>query len=212
MGGSKYLDWLARPITLDLIEKIVISALLGVLAARMIPAAVNSGNVLPVILLVSEALVVAFILLRRRTHDISLDWRDWMFGLAGTIAPLLAAPPGANPLVPLPVCGLLMTIGFCLNMSAKLTLRRSFGVVAANRGVKASGPYRLIRHPMYAGYALTQIGFLLSGPTVWNFGIYGLAFLIQIARIRAEERILNNDPAYSAMSERVRYRLVPFVF
>jgi protein-S-isoprenylcysteine O-methyltransferase Ste14 len=98
------------------------------------------------------------------------------------------------------VCGFLMVVGLCLNTAAKLTLRRSFGVVAANRGVKVSGPYRLIRHPMYAGYALTQIGFLLSGPTLWNFTIYALAFSIQIARIRAEERILNNDPAYSAMS------------
>lgn len=212
MGGSKHLEKLARPATLDLIEKVVITALLGVLAARMIPAAINSGDVLPVILLASETLVVVFILLRRRTQDISLDWRDWMFGLAGTVAPLLAAPPSGDPLIPVAVCGFLMVVGLCLNIAAKLTLRRSFGVVAANRGVKVSGPYRLIRHPMYAGYALTQIGFLLSGPTLWNFTIYALAFSIQIARIRAEERILNNDPAYSAMSERVRYRLVPFVF
>ena len=49
MAGSKHLDWLARPTTLDLIEKVVVSGLLGVLAARMIPAAMSSGNVLPVI-------------------------------------------------------------------------------------------------------------------------------------------------------------------
>lgn len=212
MGGLKYPDWLARRTTLDLIEKIVVSALLGLLATRMIPSALNSGNVLPVILLASEALVVAFILLRRPTHDISVDWRDWLFGLAGTVAPLLAAPPGATPIIPTSVCAWLMMAGFCLNMSAKLTLRRSFGVVAANRGVKVGGPYRMIRHPMYAGYTLTQIGFLLSGPTLWNFAVYGIALWIQVIRIRAEERILNNDPAYCAMSERVRYRLVPYVF
>jgi protein-S-isoprenylcysteine O-methyltransferase Ste14 len=212
MGASRYIGRLARPVALDLVEKVAVSCLLGVLAARMIPVAISSGNILPILLVVSETLVVVFILLRRSTQNISLSWRDWLFGFAGTVAPLLAAPTSDNPVAPLAVCGALMMVGFLLNLSAKFTLRRSFGVVAANRGVKIGGPYRMIRHPMYAGYTLTQLGFLLSGPTLWNFGLYGLALSLQIARIRAEERILVNDPVYTEMSERVRYRLVPFVF
>lgn len=212
MGASRHIDRLARPIALDLVEKVAISCLLGVLAARMIPVAISSGNILPILLVVSETLVVVFILLRRSTQNISLSWRDWLFGFAGTVAPLLAAPASGNPVAPLAVCGTLMMLGFLLNLSAKLTLRRSFGVVAANRGVKIGGPYRMIRHPMYAGYTLTQLGFLLSGPTLWNLGLYGLALSLQIARIRAEERILRNDPVYTEMSGRVPYRLVPFVF
>jgi protein-S-isoprenylcysteine O-methyltransferase Ste14 len=212
VGASRHIERLARPITLDLVEKVAISCLLGVLAARMIPVAISSGNILPILLVISETLVVVFILLRRSTHNISLSWRDWLFGFAGTVAPLLAAPASGTPIAPLALCGTLMMLGFMLNLSAKLTLRRSFGVVAANRGVKIGGPYRLVRHPMYAGYTLTQLGFLLSGPTLWNFGLYGLALSLQIARIRAEERILRNDPVYSEMSERVPYRLVPFIF
>ncbi len=212
MGALRHLGRLDRPIVFDLVEKVAISCLLGVLAARMIPAAIASGSSLPILLVASEGLVVAFILMRRSTHNISLNWRDWVFGFAGTIAPLLASPPSGNPVAPLEICGMLMLFGFIFNVSAKLTLRRSFGVVAANRGVKIGGPYRLIRHPMYAGYTLTQLGFLLSGPTLWNFGLYGLALSLQIARILAEERILSNDPAYAEMSGRVRYRLVPYVF
>ena len=212
MGASRHIDRLTRPMALDLIEKVAVSCLLGVLAARMIPVAISSGNILPILLVVSETLVVVFILLRRSTQNISLSWRDWLLGFAGTVAPLLAAPPSGNPVAPLAVCGTLMMLGFLLNVSAKLTLRRSFGVVAANRGVKIGGPYRMIRHPMYAGYTLTQLGFLLSGPTLWNLGLYGLALSLQIARIRAEERILTKDPVYTEMSDRVRYRLVPFVF
>jgi protein-S-isoprenylcysteine O-methyltransferase Ste14 len=212
MGASRHIDRLARPAALDLVEKVAISCLLGVLAARMIPAAISSGDILPILLVVSETLVVVFILLRRSTQNISLSWRDWLLGFAGTVAPLLAAPTSGNPVAPLAVCGALMMLGLLLNLSAKLTLRRSFGVVAANRGVKIGGPYRMIRHPMYAGYTLTQLAFLLSGPTLWNFGLYGLALSLQIARIRAEERILRNDPVYTEMSQRVPYRLVPFVF
>ena len=105
-----------------------------------------------------------------------------------------------------------MIAGFALQLSAKLTLRRSFGVVAANRGVKANGPYRLIRHPMYAGYALTHIGFLLAGPTLWNLAIYITVLTIAVRRIVAEERVLREDAAYRALVEKVRYRLLPWVF
>lgn len=202
----------ARALRLDLVEKIVVTTLLGVLAARLVPTAISSGDILPILLVGSEALVVAFVLLRRQTQDISLNWRDWLFGLSGTIAPLLVTASSGQPIVPAALCGIMMMLGICLNVSAKLTLRRSFGVVAANRGVKIGGPYRLVRHPMYAGYALTQIGFLLSGPTLWNLCVYGLALGLQIARIRAEERVLDKDPAYAAMTQRVRYRLLPLVF
>lgn len=105
-----------------------------------------------------------------------------------------------------------MVTGFVLQLSAKLTLRRSFGVVAANRGIKASGPYRFVRHPMYAGYTLTQIGFLLSGPALWNFAIYGLTLFIACRRIIAEERVLGEDEAYKSLVEKVPYRLLPGVF
>ena len=105
-----------------------------------------------------------------------------------------------------------MIAGFALQLSAKLTLRRSFGVVAANRGVKASGPYRLVRHPMYAGYALTHIGFLLAGPSLWNLALYGTVLTIAVRRIVAEERVLREDPAYRALAAKVRYRLLPGLF
>jgi protein-S-isoprenylcysteine O-methyltransferase Ste14 len=202
----------ARATKLDMVEKVLVSILLAVLAARLVPDALGEGNALPLLLVGSEAIVVAFVLLRRRTQDISLNWQDWLFGLAGTVAPLLVMASSGKPIVPIELCATLMILGISFNLWAKMTLRRSFGVVAANRGVKISGPYRLVRHPMYAGYTLTQIGFLLSGPTLWNFCIYALALGLQIARMRAEERVLMKDPAYSAMAQRVRFRLLPLVY
>ena len=52
MGASRHIDRLARPIALDLVEKVAVSCLLGVLAARMIPVAITSGNILPILLVV----------------------------------------------------------------------------------------------------------------------------------------------------------------
>src|SRR5262245_38197156 len=127
MDALRQFARLDRPLVFDLVERVAIGCLFGVLCVRMIPAAVSSGNILPILLVASEGLVFAFIVLRRSTHDISLNWRDWLFGFAGTIAPLLAAPSSGNPVAPLALCGTLMLLGFCLNVSAKLTLRRSFG-------------------------------------------------------------------------------------
>jgi protein-S-isoprenylcysteine O-methyltransferase Ste14 len=128
------------------------------------------------------------------------------------LLPLLAVAPQGASLLPLVACEAVMVAGFALQFSAKLTLRRSFGVVAANRGVKASGPYRLIRHPMYAGYALTHVGFLLSGPALWNVAVYGATLAIAVRRILAEERVLREDEAYRALAAKVRYRLLPGLF
>lgn len=119
---------------------------------------------------------------------------------------------GGEPLVPVGVCGAFMLMGLGMNIWAKLSLRRSFGVVAANRGVKTRGPYVFIRHPMYFGYVLTQIGFLLSNPTAWNATIYTAALALQILRISAEETILFEDTRYRAYASNVRYGFIPGIF
>jgi protein-S-isoprenylcysteine O-methyltransferase Ste14 len=202
---------LAR-LDLDLIEKFLVATFMIVLAARLVPVVLATGAFPPILLLVSEGVVVLFILMRRPTQDISRRGGDWLLGLAGTLLPLLAIPPAGSALLPWHLAEAVMISGFVLQISAKLTLRRSFGVVAANRGVKASGPYRLIRHPMYAGYALTHVGFLLAGPTLWNLAIYGTTITIQVRRIIAEERVLSLDTAYQLLIAKVRFRLLPFVF
>ena len=101
---------------------------------------------------------------------------------------------------------------FVIAVSAQLSLSRSFGVVAANRGVRTGGVYGLVRHPMYLGYFLTHLGFLLTNPALWNVAVYAVWTACQLYRVRAEERVLSGDTAYVAFTRRVRYRLVPFVY
>ncbi len=212
MPGNRSDSAPAARFDLDAVEKVVVVILLLFLTARMVPAVVRRGDYLNILLLMSEAMVVFFVVFRRRAIALSYRSVDWGLGFAGTVAALLAIPTSGAPLVPTSVSATLMLAGFVLQVSAKLTLSRSFGVVAANRGVKIGGPYRLIRHPMYAGYMLTHVAFVLAGPNLWNIVIYGAAFCLFVARIIVEERVLIEDPEYQALSQRVRYRLVPFVF
>ena len=116
------------------------------------------------------------------------------------------------PLLPSVICLLIIIGGIFTQITAKIVLGRSFGVVAANRGVKVAGPYRIIRHPMYAGYTITHIGLLLSMPSLLNAALYTLAFSFQVVRILREEAVLVRSEDYRDFCSRVRYRLLPGVF
>jgi protein-S-isoprenylcysteine O-methyltransferase Ste14 len=103
----------------------------------------------------------------------------------------------------------LVTLAAFLSFASLLALGRWFGVWPAFRGLATRGPYRVVRHPMYLAYVLGDIGFNLQE---WNFGtallvMAGWASLF--LRIRAEERILSQDPGWSTYTTSVRHRLFP---
>jgi protein-S-isoprenylcysteine O-methyltransferase Ste14 len=91
-------------------------------------------------------------------------------------------------------------------------LRRSFGLGPANRGLIVAGPYKLVRHPIYASYLINQLGFLLLNPTAWNASILAASLVIQIFRIAAEERLLAQDEGHAAFRKAVPHRLLPGIY
>jgi len=198
-----------KPETLDRIEKYTLCVIFAVFAYRMIAGYLETGSPVTLIYLFDQCIILGFLMVRRATKAISTRIDDWIIGFAGTFLALLFGPASGNPILPMPAIVGLMLLGMVCHLSAKLILRRSFGVVAANRGVKKTGPYRLVRHPMYTGYMLTQLGLVLSGPTLNNVAIAGLCWALFIWRIVAEERVLGNDPAYASLP---RFRLVPGVY
>lgn len=191
----------------DVGERLLLCVLLApYLVAFSLALPQNPGLITAVI---SELLVLLFILIRRPGR-LALSPYAFCVGFLGTALPLFVRPiPGSHVI---PICQALMMFGLALSISSKLALNRRFGVVAANRGVQTRGPYSFIRHPMYAGYVITQIGFLISNPTLWNFSVYACGFVFQLLRIFEEEKLLRQDEAYEAFTQRVRYRLVPGLF
>lgn len=195
---------------LDIIEQAILLSLYAWMIARLWPDDFSSENWYLLLILLSEGFVVVLIVFRRRTESISVNLTDWAVGFGGTFAVLLIAK-GNDPI--LPDAGLsLILVGFCVHIAAKLVLLRSFGIVAADRGIKSSGLYAFVRHPMYLGYLLTNIGYLLVAPSVWNLAVYLVAWLLMIARIFAEERMLSVNPEYRELKARVRYRVLPGIF
>jgi len=162
-----------------------------------------------VLFLLSEIVGVALLLLQRRGQW-SAELYPVLVAFVGTGVALLVAPVGVR-LAPDGVSFALILSGGTIALAAKLFLGRSFGIVPANRGVKEVGVYRLIRHPMYAGYILNHLGFLLVYFSAWNAAIYAVAWTAFWLRAVEEEKFLRRDPEYRRYADKVRYRLIPGV-
>ncbi|WP_408215627.1 methyltransferase family protein [Paraburkholderia sediminicola] len=142
------------------------------------------------------------------------DWRPlaFIFSMGGTYYFLaVRLSPGAQ-LVPETVGASLQLLGIFWQLFAKASLSRSFGILPANRGVVSRGAYRFVRHPMYLGYFIADIGFLLVNFGLQNLLVYGCQFALQVGRIVREERLLSADEGYRTYKGRVRYRVIPGVF
>lgn len=198
-------------VMMELVERLVVLALYMHFLHNILSKSVGF-NAAAALIIISETLPVLFVMSRGPSELLSLRPSDWLFGIAGAGAPLLAITTTSAPLIPGMACLLVMFLGVFIQVSGKIFLGRSFGIVAANRGVKVSGPYRIVRHPIYAGYTLTHIGFMLYYPCWQNLIVYTFALGIQIVRILKEERVLSEDPAYRELMQTTRYRLVPGVF
>lgn len=160
-----------------------------------------------ILFLLGELLAVVLLLLNRRGEAAS-DIYPVAIAFIGTGVALLVVPQGVR-LISDPISLTLIVTGSAVSLAAKAFLGRSFGMVAANRGVKDSGIYRFVRHPMYLGYMLSHLGFVLVFFSVANVAIYAVAWTCLWLRAKEEEKILLRDPEYQAYASKVRFRLVP---
>jgi len=199
-------------VLLDLLERAIIITMFSNFAWQMLGAYEARPNIGTLLVVVSETVTILMIVVRRFTKSLSQEPLDWLLAVAGCCTPLIAIPAVERSPEIAQIGAGIMLIGLCIQISAKVILFRSFGIVAANRGIQDKGLYRFIRHPMYAGYVVAHFGYLVGWPSTHNICLYTLALIIQIARLLREEELLLKDPVYQEYHKRVRYRLLPRVF
>ncbi len=85
--------------------------------------------------------------------------------------------------------------------------------LAENQTVISTGPYALVRHPMYAGGSLLFAGGPLALGSYWGLLAFAAALPVLIWRLLDEERFLaKNLSGYTEYCARIRWRLIPGVF
>jgi protein-S-isoprenylcysteine O-methyltransferase Ste14 len=112
---------------------------------------------------------------------------------------------------------LLISIGYAFAAWA-LAENRFFSSVVriqTERGhvVCDTGPYRVVRHPGYAGNILALLGIVLALSSMWTLIPAAVALIIAVIRTVLEDQTLQDElPGYRDYVRRVRYRLMPGIY
>jgi protein-S-isoprenylcysteine O-methyltransferase Ste14 len=196
----------------DLLARATIVSLFTLLSINLLADFTHTGRVTGLLLLVGESLVVVLTIVRRRARFVDRSVVAAVLTTVSLVGPPLVRATEAAPLTADAVTAILSALGLGLVVVGKMALGRSFGLVPANRGVVVRGPYTLVRHPIYTGYLITHIGFLMANPTPWNASVFLLADTALVLRALMEERVLSADQEYQQYCRRVEWHLVPGVF
>ncbi len=145
-------------------------------------------------------------------HD-SLGWSPRIAAIAGTFAPwlLIVVPVHAAPESLRAAAAIISPLFTTFAVLCLFFLGRSFSIDAQARVLRTSGPYRIIRHPLYfcelAAFASVPIG----NPSLATAALWMVTLVLQFWRMRNEERVLTKVyPEYSAYASAVP-QIVPFL-
>jgi protein-S-isoprenylcysteine O-methyltransferase Ste14 len=140
--------------------------------------------------------------------------------MVGAVAYALLAVPLAFLVLtkrffsPLPVVIALQVAGMLVVVWARLTFgMRSFHVpsTATQGGLVTTGPYRFVRHPIYAGVMVILAGVLVGHHDIGTLIPVACVALALVVRIVAEERdVLRMYRDYASYAQRTK-RIIPWV-
>jgi len=195
--------------TIKIIANVAVVVFLGLMAQACYRKFHDSGSINWLGLLIVNSMMVAMYVVKRDASAISKSPVLWLLAFAGTCVPLILRPTA--PSMWTDIGNIIQMIGIVAITASMLSLRRSFGIVPAHRGIRTGGLYNLVRHPLYASELFWMLGFVIANPSGWNIALWFCDCVLQFSRASAEERFLGGDPIYSQYRARVKYRLLPLV-
>lgn len=159
-------------------------------------------------------LLVFFHFIRSAPINKATGWQPKISALLGlTLGNLLLLLDRA-PLPPMMgfMSAILLIVGNYLCIVTLLHLGRSISIMAEARQLVTSGPYRLVRHPLYLAEEVATLGIFMQFMSWQAAGVLAVHFLFQISRMLNEERVLSATfPEYRDYANRTA-RLIPGVW
>ena len=153
---------------------------------------------------------------KRRTQQIIMVFTSLGF-IALLVVPALDFRFGWShmPLIIVVLGELLVVVGFYLVLLVYRENSYTSAIIEVTEGqrVVSTGPYAIVRHPMYASASLYLIGTSLALGSYWGLLVNAAMMPFLIWRLFDEERFLaENLPGYADYQRRVRHRLLPFLW
>jgi protein-S-isoprenylcysteine O-methyltransferase Ste14 len=165
--------------------------------------------------LVGFYLILCGLLLMRppaKAHGSGLAPRVAAF--VGTYLPWtmgFVSPESRSPVLDLLSAGLVL-LGMVLTIVTVTRLGQAFSLTPQARKLVRSGPYRWLRHPLYAAEEVAVFGTLLQFLSPLAVAIFLVHLTVQVCRILYEENLLRSTfPDYAAYAA-TTWRLVPRVW
>ena len=196
----------------DLLGRAAVATLFLFLSINLLNDFQETRRITGLLLLVSEGLIVVLMIVRRRATFVDRSTSARIVTALSVGGPPLLRTAEAGALVPDAVTATASAVGLGIVIAGKVTLGRSFGIVPANRGIVARGPYAFVRHPIYLGYILSHAAFLAAHPTLMNLLVWVMADSALIWRALMEERVLVRDEQYRSYCDRVAWHVVPGIY
>lgn len=166
-----------------------------------------------VALLLQLCLLVITMLIRRPPVRVTTRPLYWLVAFVASYYGFLTVSVSVTgrPLAPALFTDGLSMLSVLGDGYARVTLGRNIGFVPAQRRLVTSGPYRVVRHPIYSALFLAELCVILESFSWINLVLSVIFFALFVIKTLMEERFLREDPYYAAYMERVRYRWIPGV-
>ena len=104
-------------------------------------------------------------------------------------------------------------IGFAMLVIVQNNYAAATVTVEAGQFVASRGVYKFVRHPMYVGNVIMMVGIPLALGSYWGLLLVIPGVLVLVSRIVDEEKMLTQElRGYREYMQRVRYRLLPYVW
>ncbi len=110
------------------------------------------------------------------------------------------------------VSSIVIIVGLSASILALAALGRAFSILPQARRLVTSGPYRLVRHPLYLGEQVAATGVMLQYQQPWSFLVFMLGFSLQIARMHFEEQTLGEQFSQYRDYKRRTARVIPWLY
>jgi protein-S-isoprenylcysteine O-methyltransferase Ste14 len=159
-------------------------------------------------------LLIVLLIARRTPLAGAQGWAPRIVAVLGGYLPvaLLILPGRGVDSGMLLLSSFLTFFGMTFAVFSLAWLGRSISLLPESRKLVTSGPYAVIRHPLYLGEQIALVGVALQVGTLWGAVAIGLQFCCQLYRMSYEEKVLAGSfPEYAAYMAGT-YRLIPGLY